>query len=279
MVSPTPDPGAVPPGRPQGWQERFGSWLFYLVAPRLGRAPSPPPPDRLAPATRIAIPRRGRGGSLDGTFFPAPGARAAALLVHPWTDWGQAYFHRRGRIEALRAAGIHALTFDQSGFHGSAARRGFPDADVADALACLGELAPGLPRVLWGVSSGGYWSHFVLARQPLCRAAAFEDVAPHLLRWAWREAPAGRPFYAFFRLLLPSVWRWLDLRGHAPHLRLHAASYTSGVRDRGVRPDETAELARRARARCLLVPRAGHLMAIKLAGEEVVQAALTVFGA
>ena len=268
-----------PPRRPSGRQERFASWLFYLVAPRLGRAAPPSPPAHLAPFARVAIPRRGRGGSLDGTFFPAPEARAAALLVHPWTEWGQAYFHRRGRIDALRASGIHALTFDQSGFHRSPPPRGFPDADVADALACLSGLAPGLPLVLWGVSSGGYWAHFVLAGQSLCRAAAFEDVAPHLLRWAWRQAPWGRPCYVLFRLLLPGVWRWLDLGTHAPHLRLRAASYTSGARDRGVRPEETAELARRAGARCLLVPGAGHLTAIKLATADVLGAALAVFEA
>ena len=32
-------------------------------------------------------------------------ARGAVLLVSPWVPQGQAYFHRRGRIEALRAAG------------------------------------------------------------------------------------------------------------------------------------------------------------------------------
>lgn len=127
------------------------------------------------------------------------------------------------------------------------------------------------------MSAGGYWSHFVLSRRTLCRAAAFEDVAPHLLRWAWRQAPAGRPCYAIFRALLPRAWRYLDLRRHAARLHVRAASYASGRRDRGVLPEETAELARLAGASLLLVEGAGHLASIKLAGASVVDLALRTF--
>ena len=69
----------------------------------------------------------------------------------------------------------------------------------------------------------------------------------------------------------------MDLRRHAPHLRARAVAYVSGDRDTGVLAAETAELALQARAHCRVVPDAGHLESIKMAGEEVIRLALETF--
>ena len=90
-------------------------------------------------------------------------------------------------------------------------------------------------------------------------------------------APWGLPCYAFFRHCLRASYRFMDLRRHASHLRVRAAAYVSGGRDRGGPGAETAELARLAGARCRRVPEAGHLESIKLAGEEVIRIALATF--
>jgi hypothetical protein len=56
-----------------------------------------------------------------------------------------------------------------------------------------------------------------------------------------------------------------------------AAAYVSGGRDRGILSDETRDLAERAGARHLGVPRAEHLGAILEAPDEVVALALSTF--
>lgn len=274
-----PDPG--PPPRPGAWEERAAHFLLRALAPRLARMRPPEPPGELAPFERFAVSRPGRVGTLAATWYPAgAGARGAVLLVHPWMEWGQAYFHRRGRIEALRAAGYHAMAFDLGGFGGSGPAIGLWDRDVEDALAALRERAPGLPLHLWGVSSGGYWAHPVLARNgamPAVMAAMFEDVSPHLLEWSTYMAPAGRPFYGIFRRCLRRAHPYLDMRRHAPHLRLRAVAYAGGDADRGIPAADTRELARLADGECLIVPGAGHLAAIKRAPGEVVACALRTF--
>jgi pimeloyl-ACP methyl ester carboxylesterase len=273
------DPVPSHPARPPAWQERLGTWLLFGLAPRLQRAPQPEAPSELAPHCEIRIPRPGPAdGALTATWYPAPeGARGAVLLLHPWVAWGKAYFHRGGRIEALRAAGYHVLAPDLPGFGDSGKRRGFPDRDVE---ACLGELqrlAGGLSLHVWGVSAGGYWAHPVLSRTRGVSGAVFEDVSPHLLEWSWRMAPWGRPFYAFYRFALPAAYRFLDLRRHAPAMGLAQVLYVSGSGDRGVRPDDTAELAHRAGGEALVIDGAAHLGAIKVANDEVLDWALRTF--
>jgi pimeloyl-ACP methyl ester carboxylesterase len=199
------------------------------------------------------------------------------LLLHPWVVWGKAYFHRWGRIEALRAAGYHVLTPDLPGFGGSGKRTGFPDRDVETCLAELRRLSGDLPLHLWGVSAGGYWAHPVLARTREVAGAVFEDVSPHLLEWSWRLAPWGRPFYLFFRHVLRGAYRFLDVRRHAAAMDLAHVLYVSGSEDRGVRPDDTAELARKAGGDFLIIDGAGHLGAIKVANDEVLDWALDTF--
>ncbi|MES1211510.1 MAG: alpha/beta hydrolase, partial [Acidobacteriota bacterium] len=198
-------------------------------------------------------------------------------LMHPWVEWGKSYFHRRGRVQALREAGYHVLAVDLGGFGDSRRIPGFLDRDVEAALAALRSRAGGLPLHLWGVSSGAYWSHFLLARIADVSGGVFEDVSPHLLQWSWRMAPLGRPFYLFFENVLRSSYRYLDLRRQAPFLNLDAVSYVSGGADRGVPPDETRELAGAAGGRVLIVPGAGHLESIKVANAEVIALALDTF--
>jgi hypothetical protein len=252
--------------------------LFLALSPRLERGSRQPErPKDLRPFEDMAVPRE-TGSALAATWYPARGTvRGAVLLVHPWLAWGRAYFHRRGRVEALRAAGYHALTLDLGGFGQSPRTPGFFDRDVEAGLRFLSRKAPGLPLHLWGVSAGGYWSHFVLSRINGVAGAVFEDVSPHLFEWSWRMAPLGRPAYLFFRGAFRSSYRYLDARRHAPVFTPAAVAYVSGERDRGVRPEDTETLARLTGARCLIVPGAEHLGAIKLATEEILALALETF--
>jgi len=277
-IAPPPGPARPDsvPRRPPLWEERAANHLFMALSPRLQRGKPQEPPAQLEPFTRFEIERSRARGRLAATWYPAAGeARGAVLLVPPWVPQGQAYFHRRGRIEALRAAGYHSLSFDLGGMGSSGPRPpGFYDADLEDALNALAMRAHGLPLHLWGVSAGGYWSHLLLSRRDGVSGAVFEDVACHLVRWARRMAPRGLPGYLVFQYGFRRAYRYLDLRHHAPRLRLRAAAYVGGARDRGARAEETRELARRAGAELLLVPGAGHLEAIKRAGDAVVGLAL-----
>lgn len=271
-------PWSVPPPRPSPVEEKMASRLFLALAPRVPLASQPEVPRALGPAEDVAIPRRRGRGTLSATWYPAPGApRGGVLLVPPWVMWGRAYFHRRGRIKALRQAGYHALAVDLPGFGGSGPAAGLLDRDVEDALIFLQQRLDGLPLHLWGVSAGGYWAHPVLSRSAAVAGAFFEDVSPHLLEWSWRMAPLGRPGYLVFRHCLPRAYRYLDMRSHAAARGSAAPAYVSGARDPGVRPEDTRALARAAGAPCRVVPEAGHLEAIKRAGPQVVELALETF--
>ncbi|MCB1058151.1 MAG: hypothetical protein KDD11_21845 [Acidobacteria bacterium] len=273
---PTSDP--APPPRPSPAMERVSNVLFRVLAPRLPEVEQPAPPASLEPYEQLTIPRRGRGGVLSATWFPAPGtARGAVLMMPPWLEWGRAYFHRRGRIEVLREAGYAVLTADFSGFGGSSSPHGYFERDVDDALSVLEERCPDRPRHLWGVSSGGYWSHPVLARRDVVRGAMFEDVAPHLIEWSWRTAPIGRPMYLVFRFVTSSAYRFLDIRRHAPFLKVAAATYVSGALDHGVLPADTEELARRTGGQAMVVPEAKHLGPIRVANRRILDLALETF--
>lgn len=232
----------------------------------------------MEPFESCSIERSHGMGHLAATWYPAFGTpRGAVLLVHPWIKWGQSYFHRRGRIGALRGAGYHVLTFDLSGVgQSSADRPGFYDRDLEDALAALRRRAPGLPVHLWGVSCGGYWAHPLLSRVSVT-GAMFEDVATHLIDWSGRMAPWGWPFYRFFRHGFRHAYRFMDLRQHAPHLRARAVAYVSGALDRGVLPAETRQLAHAAGATVRIIAAADHLESIKRDGEGVIALALETF--
>jgi len=274
MRASTSTPGPTPPPL---WEERLSCRYFATFAPRLAHPPHVESPAALAPFADVAVPRNQGRGPLAATWYETAGARGAVLLLHPWVSWGRAYFHRRGRIEALRAAGYHALALDLAGFGESGPPAGFHDHDVEAGLAFLRARVPGLPLHLWGISSGGYWAHPVLSRDGGVAGAMFEDVAVHLLAWSWRMDLAGPLGYRLFPRLFPRSHRFLDLRRHAPLLRVRAAAYVSGERDRGVLPDETRELAALASARCLVVPGAGHLTSIKVAPGDVIDLALQTF--
>ena len=268
----------VPNPRPPLWQEKAGSRLFRALAPHPGNDTVPATPPQLEPAEELDLPRR-QGGVLSATFYPAPTTqpRGAVLLLHPWLSWGRAYFHRRGRIVALREAGYHVLTPDLPGFGRSEPPRLFFDRDLEDALRYLRERAEGLPIHLWGVSSGGYWSHPMLAREKDLRAAVFEDVSPHLLEWSWRMSPWGRPFYWIFRAFLGSAYAYLDIRRHAAACRGKAILYVGGDADPGIPVRSFEEMRDAAEAELLLVPGAGHLQSIKQAQEEILRRALELF--
>lgn len=266
------------PQRPPRWEERIAFFLLQALAPGAGDGLGTDTPAELAPSEELEIPRR-QGGALAATFYEAQAApaRGAVLLLHPWLPYGKAYFHRRGRLAALRRAGYHVLTPDLPGFGRSPRARFFFDLDIEDALAFLRERAGGLPVHLWGVSAGGHWSHPVLARDPGVRAALFEDVSPHLLEWSWRTAPWGRPFYLIFAAFLRRAYRFGDMRRHAPALRGRAVGYVAGGSDAGIPVDDARALADAAGARLLVVPEAEHLGSIKRAQNEIVAMALELF--
>ncbi|HEX9943135.1 MAG TPA: alpha/beta fold hydrolase [Thermoanaerobaculia bacterium] len=251
--------------------------LFLALSPRLARTPQPEPPEELAPFESVAVPRRDGGGPLTATWFPAVQPRGAVLLLHPWMVWGKAYFHLRGRVQALRAAGYHVLAFDFAGFGGSGPARGFFDRDVEAGLEFLRQRAGHLPLHVWGVSAGGYWAHPVLAEGSCVTGAMFEDVSAHLLEWSWRTAPLFRPALLFYRCCLRTAYRFLNVRSHAGAMRLKAVTYVSGDVDRGVRPEDTLALAEAAGGRWHIVPGADHLGSIKVAGSEVISLALDTF--
>lgn len=268
----------APPPRPPAWQEPLAARLFFGLGPRLPRVVQPEPPEELRPWENVAVERGPGIDPLGGTWYPAGGtARGAVLLLHPWVEWGRSYFHRRWRIEALREAGYHALAVDLGGFGGTRRPAGFLDRDVEAALAFLRQRSGDLPLHVWGVSAGGYWAHPVLSHRTGVLGAMFEDVSPHLLEWSWRVAPWGRPFYLFFRNVFRESFRWLDLRRHATALSVKAAAYVSGEQDRGVRPEDTEALAAATGARCLIVPGADHLGAIKVANRDILDLALDTF--
>ncbi len=275
------------PPRPAEGLERLAMGLFLALSPRLPRIEQPETPERLAPFEEVTVPRRKGRGDLTATWFPAPdhlqglrSPRGAVLLLHPWLVWGRAYFHLRGRIEALRAAGYHVLTLDFAGFGGSGPPSGFFDWNVEAGLRFLRQWTGDLPLHVWGVSAGGYWAHPVLSRTSLVSGAMFEDVAPHLLEWAWRTSPWGRPFYLFFRNAFRPAYRFLDIRRHAVSMSLGAVTYVSGDLDQGARPADTLALAGHAGAHHRshrIIPGAGHLGSIKVAGQEVISLALETF--
>ena len=241
MLRTEADRYSAPPPRPSALEERLAFPHFRLFSPRIPRTEPPGPPPALRPFEIVRVPRLGgRPGTLEATWFPtaADSPRGAVLLLPPWLQWGRSYFHRRGRIPALRRAGYHVLSLDFPGFADSARPAGFFDLEVSAGLEDLARRAPGLPLHLWGVSAGGHWAHQALAREPRVRAAFFEDVSPHLLEWGWRQAPAARPGYLLLRLLYPRSYRFLDVRNHAPALRGRPAVYVSGELDRGVPPGD-----------------------------------------
>lgn len=268
-----------PPRRPSRWQERLAQRLLVGLSPRVPRLATPEVPATLAPYEHFEIERVSGRGRLAATWYPADGrARGAVLLAHPWHSPGRSYFYRRGRLEALRQAGYHALTFDLGGFGGSGPRpMGFYDADLEDALRALSERAGGLPLHFWGTSFGGYFAHPVLARVGGVAGCMFEDVTPHLIEWSKRLAPWGLPCYLFFQHVLRDAYRFLDVRRHAPFLDARAVAYVSGGQDRGIRPQETRELARRAGGEALVVAAAGHLQAMRLVPRQVIELALDTF--
>jgi len=271
-------PESPAPQRPSPGEERLAIRLFLALSPRLARAAQPSAPSELQPCEDVGVPRTRGAGVLTATWYPAEReARGAVLLLHPWAPWGRAYFHRRGRLQALRAAGYHALALDLPGFGGSGPPAGFFDRDVEDGVHFLRRRTGRLPFHVWGVSAGGYWAHPLLTRTDWIAGAFFEDVSAHLFDWSWRTAPWGAPAYLFFRTVFRATHRFLDIRPHAAALKIKAAAYVSGDRDAGIRAEETAELARLTGGRSLVVPGAGHLSAIRAANAEVLELALETF--
>ena len=290
------------PVRPRPIVEALGSRLLRALAPKTPSCSSLSPPAALAPWSPLTI--HTEGSRLSATWFPAQGfpaqgfpargfpapashsessdadgkARGVVVLAHPWVPGGQAYFFRRSRLKALRQAGYHALTFDFPGFGDSERwQPGFLDRDLSAVLDFVDTLAPGLPKFFWGVSAGGYWGHLSLSSRSDITAAVFEETPIHLIDWSDRVAPQRRWCHAFYRRVLAPAYRFLDLRRHAAHLQVSAASYISGLDDPGILPAETHELARLAKGQSRIVPNANHLDVIKRAGKDWTQMVLQTF--
>lgn len=271
-------PVPAPPPRPPRWQERVGAWLLLALAPRTPPARKMDPPPDLTPGEPVTIPRNGHPGALSGLWYPTAGpARGTVLLLHPWVAWGQTYFFRGGRLEALRQAGYRVLTVDLPGFGASPPTTGLPDRELEEVLTLARQRAGEGPLHVWGVSAGGYWIHLLLSRTNGVGGAVFEQVSPHLLEFSTRVAPRWRFMYRTFRRVVPAAYRFLDLRRHAPHLSARRVTYVGGGRDQAVPEEDTRELARLAGGQCLVVSDAAHLGAIRIAPEAVISTALETF--
>lgn len=271
---------AAPP-RPTKRMEGFAKWLLSALAPELPELVPASPNSRLQPFEGVLIERRcsSGGGFLSGYWFTAEGeAKGAVLMVHPWLHWGQGFLHRRGRVETLRQAGYHVLTFDLGGFgHSGPEASCFHDRDIEDALAYLRQRAAGLSCHLWGVSAGGAWSHAVLSRVEGVSGAVFEDVPQSLLEWSRRMSPSGLPFYLFFQHCLPGAYRFLDQRYHAPFLKVRAVTYIGCEDDEGAPIGETRRLAKLADGQFLSIPGIGHLGALVTERQRVFDKVLETF--
>ncbi len=268
-----------PPPKLAPREEQVASRVFRALSPRLQRIPPPQPLAGLNPFVDLAVERRRGSGTLAATWFPTAGeARGAVLLLPPWLPLGKSYFYRRGRIQALRNAGYHAMALDLSGFGASGPPPpGFLHHDVEAGLRFLRQRVGDLPIHVWGVSSGGYWAHPALSSTDLVSGAMFEDVATHLTDWGWRTAPRLRLGYLFFRYTFARAYGFLDIRRHAAALRVRAVTYVSGGRDANVLPAETRRLAELAGGTSRIVDAADHLGSIQIAHAELLELALDTF--
>lgn len=267
-----------PPQRPAAWQERLVARLLNTLAPAHAGPEGGSPPPALLPYEKLSIERRRGGEKLSGTWYPAyVGPRGAVLLLHPWTREGQAYFHRHGRLDALRAAGYHALTLDFPGFGTTPSAVEFDDRTVDDGLRLLERRSDGLELFVWGVSWGGLWAHLALTKTDQVAGAVFEDVPCHAFDWLRRSGRLPRALDFILRRLFAGPQSYLDVREHALCLDLGAVSYLSGSRDSMVRPEETRRLAVRAQGSSNVVQGAGHLEAITHANRAVLRTALETF--
>lgn len=281
----------APPPRPARWKERLADASLIWLAPKVNRVKQPDPPESLRPWEALTLENR-----VGATWYPAVGrgrgvvseaaasetsrglrrGRGVVLLAPPWVDWGQSYFHRRGRIEALREAGYHSLSFDMGGFGRTRSTRGFRDRDAEIALREAKRRAGDLPVHVWGVSSGGLWLHPILARERLVTSAFFEDVSPHLLEWSAYSAPRARNLYRALQRAFPHVNRYMDMRNHTP-LLVDRCAYVVGSNDRGIPVEDAQDLAKRAGGALHVFEGAGHLQAIKRERERVIRLALDTF--
>ena len=259
-------------------RESLALRMFLAFSPRIRRVTHAEPPASLAPFEVFSIPRP-EGSPLQATWYPtSKPPRGVVLFLHPWVGWGQTYFHRHGRIEAVREAGYHAITVDIMNIGGQDKRPPqLFDIDVQDALAGARQRAAGLPVHVWGVSAGGYWAHMALARDNALDGVFFEEVAVHLLEWLRRMAPAATPVTLLFRLIFAEAYRFMDIRHHASSLQAKAIAYVSGDADRSIRVEETKDLASRAKAECSIIAGAAHLEVIKRDSQGVLDLALATF--
>ncbi|MGC0418833.1 alpha/beta fold hydrolase [Embleya sp. AB8] len=104
--------------------------------------------------------------SVAGPAGPAGAAGVTVVFAHGWTLHGDVW---RPQVEALVAAGVRTVTYDQRGHGGSNAGRATPwtidllGADLADVLDAV---APAGPVVLCGHSMGGMTIMALAAARP-----------------------------------------------------------------------------------------------------------------
>ncbi|MFN7134780.1 MAG: serine aminopeptidase domain-containing protein, partial [Myxococcales bacterium] len=147
------------------------------------------------------------GFALEGTLFPADGARGAVLIGSAMGVPRRLY---AGLAAYFAEAGLTTLTFDYRGIAGSRTGplRGFEarlvdwaERDLAVAFALLAARAPSVPPLYFGHSVGGQLLGFVPPR-PLAGALFVASQSGHWRQWSGWRRPA---MWGLWHLMIPSL--------------------------------------------------------------------------
>ncbi|MHB8584959.1 MAG: alpha/beta hydrolase [Thermoplasmatota archaeon] len=126
------------------------------------------------------------GAQLQGRWFPAPDAKAAAVLVHPDRRYGQHWFVRDGWVPFLRDRGVDVLTFDFPGYGQSVGGSTYFHEDVVAGARWARRWAGGLPLHVVGLSLGSFAAANAAPSLDFVESLTLESPYP-----AFRSLPNG----------------------------------------------------------------------------------------
>lgn len=183
-----------------------GSWERRIVGAFVRNALGWRPPQRTFPI-RTQLPWQpirfagNSGADLSGRWFPAPGARGTAVLVHPDRRSAQQWFLTHGWVEFLLDHRFHVLTFDLAGFGESRGGSTYLLEDVAAACRAARDRSPGLPIHLVGVSLGAFSAINAAPHLDFLESLVLESPFPNFNAWYGRGW--GRAAMAAFDRIFP----------------------------------------------------------------------------